>query len=63
MRQERVDDRKFLMEKKPMLRNGKEYRTLNSEIRNKCRQAKEECIVKKCVEIERMNNIKHAQKN
>lgn len=35
--------------------NGTEYRTLNTEIRNKCRQTKVKLLNKKCAEIERMS--------
>lgn len=37
--------------------NGKKYRTLNTDIRNKFRQAKEEWLNKMFVEIERRSVI------
>lgn len=43
-----------------MPRNGKEYLTLNTEIKNNCKQAKEEWINEKCAEIEKMSNTNAA---
>lgn len=46
-----------LLKKTAMSKNGTEYRTLNPNIRNKCRQAKVEWLNEKHVEIERMRII------
>lgn len=43
---------------KTMPRYGTEYQTLHKEIRNKCRQAKEEWLNEKCAEIERISQMK-----
>lgn len=40
-------------EKATMPNNGQEYRTLKTQIRNKCRSVKEEWLNEKCEEIKR----------
>lgn len=45
---------------KPMPRHVTEYRTLQEEIRNKRRRAKEELLNKNCAEIETMSITEEA---
>lgn len=47
----------IMKKQQAMTRNGKEYKTLNAKIRNKCRQAREVWLSEKCMEIESISNI------